>query len=320
VKYSPRVFFALAPSLLLACSSGATTLTGASSGGSTSSSGTTSSSAGGAGGAPACTQKTFGGDRPVNLLVPASYDCAAGSPLVIMLHGYSATGALEEDYLDITAEAEKRGFLYAHPDGTTDATGLEFWNATNACCNLYGSTVDDSAYLEGLIKEIEGAYNVDRKRVYFFGHSNGAFMSYRMACDHAGDIAAIASLAGAMWEDVTECTPSEPVSVLEIHGTADTVILYDGGFIGANMYPAVPTTVGDWVTFDTCNTTADNSLPPLDLDSVLPGNETTVTRYDGCASGTTTELWAIQGGSHIPTLSSTFTSDVIDFLYSQQKP
>jgi polyhydroxybutyrate depolymerase len=156
--------------------------------------------------------------------------------------------------------------------------------------------------------------------VYFWGHSNGAFMSYRMACDHAGDIAAIASLAGAMWEDVTMCTPSEPVATLEIHGTADPVILYDGGLIGTNAYPPVTTTVADWVSFNKCNATPDTSLPPLDLDSVLPGDETTVTQYDGCANGTTSELWTIAGGSHIPTLSSTFTPDVIGWLLAQKKP
>jgi polyhydroxybutyrate depolymerase len=323
MKYLASVSFAFAPALLLACSSGNSTVdaTSSSGGGSTSTAtATTSAGTGGAGGAPACTQTTFGGSRPVALHVPSTYKCDTPAPLLIMLHGYSATGAEEELYLDITAQSDQRGFLYAHPDGTKDATGLEFWNATNACCNLYGSTVDDSSYLEGLIQDIEGAYNVDRKRVYFVGHSNGAFMSYRMACDHAGDIAAIASLAGAMWEDVTMCNPSEPVATLEIHGTADTVIIYNGGFIGTNMYPPVTTTVSDWVAFNKCNATADTSLPPLTLDVSLPPDQTSVTQYNGCANGTTSELWTIAGGGHIPDLSPTFTPDVIDWLYTQQKP
>src|SRR5580700_7872847 len=186
VRAFASISFALLPALLLACPPG---------GGSTATSTSSSSSAGGAGGAGACTQTTFGGSRPVTLHVPATYSCATAAPLVIMLHGYGSTGASEEAYLNITDESDKRGFLYAHPDGTKDTLGIEFWNATNACCNDFGSTVDDSSYLDGLVHEIEGAYDVDEKRVYFVGHSNGGFMSYRMACDHAGDIAAIASLA-----------------------------------------------------------------------------------------------------------------------------
>src|SRR5690349_20968850 len=63
----------------------------------------------------------IGGMRPVEVHVPPSYDPCTPMPLVIMLHGYTATGALEESYLQLTALADARGFLYVHPDGTPDA-------------------------------------------------------------------------------------------------------------------------------------------------------------------------------------------------------
>lgn len=262
----------------------------------------------------------IGGSRPVSVYVPASYACTP-TPLVVMLHGYSASGATEESYLQITAQAEARGFLYAHPDGTTDSAGNKFWNATDACCNLFGASVDDSGYLSGLITEIGRHYSVDPKRVFLVGHSNGAFMSYRMACDHADQIAAIASLAGAMFQDVASCTPSNPVAVLEIHGTADTTIPYNGGAIAGHAFPSAPTTIADWVTFDGCSSTPDTSSPSLDLDSMLAGNETDVTRYPtGCQPGGHAELWSIQGGSHIPSLSASFTPAVVDFLLAHPKP
>jgi polyhydroxybutyrate depolymerase len=112
-----------------------------------------------------------------------------------------------------------------------------------------------------------------------------------------------------------------PVATVEIHGTADPTIFYDGGTIGANAYPGAVTTVSDWVTIDGCESTPDTSSPPLDLDSTLPGNETTVTKYAaGCKPGGHAELWKIQGGVHIPDLSATFTTDVIDFLFAHPKP
>ena len=93
--------------------------------------------------------------------------------------------------------AERRGVITAYPDGTTDSTGSQFWNATDACCNFDGSSVDDSKYLVGVVAAIKAHVAVDPKRIYVMGHSNGGFMSYRTACDHADVFAAIISLAAA---------------------------------------------------------------------------------------------------------------------------
>ena len=264
----------------------------------------------------------FGGDRPVTLHVPASYVSTTKTPLVILLHGYGASGSFQDLYFGLTAVSDARGFLYAAPDGTVDADGRRFWNATDGCCDLHGTNVDDSTYISSLIKDIQGRYNVDPKRVFLIGHSNGGFMSYRMACDHADQIAAIASLAGAMFSDVSKCTPSGPVNVLQIHGTADDTISFDGGqFAGRGGYPAAKTTVADWVTFDGCSTVADTSAPPLDLDTRLAGNETTVTKYAaGCKPGGSAELWTIAGGSHIPSLTPSFSTSVVDYLFAHPKP
>ncbi len=77
------------------------------------------------------------GDRPFTLYVPSSYRTGTALPLLVLLHGYSSSGAGQESYLQIAPEAEKRGVLYAVPDGTADPAGDRFWNATDACCNFY---------------------------------------------------------------------------------------------------------------------------------------------------------------------------------------
>ncbi len=266
----PRLLLPALPAVfaLLACSSGIG-VSGVGGAAATTAAATTTTS--GAGGSDV-DAGPIGGDRPVGIHVPPTYKPGTAVPLVMMLHGYGSTAMEEEFYLGITAQADKLGFLYAMPNGTTDPTGSQFWNADDACCNIYGSTVDDSTYLSNVITEIEARYTVDTKRVFLMGHSNGAFMSYRMACDHADQIAAIVSLAGAMPTDATKCQPSAPVATLEIHGTADTVIVFTGGVIEQVMppavvaYPAVTTTVADWVSLNGCSTTADTSSPDLDLD------------------------------------------------------
>lgn len=329
-----RIFFLALPlfALHFACSSDADETTS----GTTSASGATSTSAsstsagtggggqggegpggqgGGEGGAA-----PIGGDRPVDVFVPSSYDGTTAVPLVILLHGYSASGNIQELYFKLQNQAEEKGFLYVHPDGLKDAQNNQYWNATDACCDFGGSGVDDSGYLASLVDEISAQYAVDSKRVYFVGHSNGGFMSYRMACDHADKIAAIVSLAGAMPFDTSVCQPSGPVAVLQIHGTADDTILYDGGST-LSPYPSAQESVDAWISSNGCDTAADTSAPPLDLDNGLAGDETLVSQWkSGCQPGGSVELWTIQGGGHIPALSSNFAPDVIDFLLAHPKP
>ena len=161
--------------------------------------------------ADAPTELVVGGDRPVTVHVPASYDASRPAPLLILLHGYTLSGQEIDAYFDLAPAAEARGFVYAFPDGTIDSDGNRFWNATDACCNFDGAAVDDVAYLTDLIAEIQAELAIDPKRIALVGHSNGGFMSYRMACERANLVAAIVSLAGASFAEAADCAPSEPV-------------------------------------------------------------------------------------------------------------
>lgn len=262
-----------------------------------------------------------GGERPVTVHVPPGYKPGVPAPLIVMLHGYGASGLVEEIYLGLKAVADTRGFLYVNPDGKSDTNGKRFWNSTYACCDFGKTGVDDTAYISGLIKEIQAQYSVDPKRIFLVGHSNGGFMSHRLACARSEQIAAIVSLAGSMGSEPSQCAPTQPVSVLQIHGTKDNTIAYAGGDLGGgSLYPGAEAVVSAWAKLDGCGPTPDTSAPPLDLDSQLAGPETKVTRYTGCKPGGAAELWAIQDGSHIPSLSATFTTQVVDFLFAHPKP
>ena len=257
--------------------------------------------------------------RPFDVFVPPSYRATTPMPLVVLLHGFGASGAIQEAYFQLQPLAASRGFLYVHPDGTINAIAKQFWNATDACCG-FGSTVDDVAYLTALVKDVQRNYNVDPKRIFFVGHSNGGFMSYRMACDRADMVAAIVSLAGATWEDDTKCKPSQPVSVLQIHGTADATIGFEGGTLLGNDHPGAQETAATWAANNGC-TGPPTALPtPLDLDASIDGDESTATEYAGCPVSGAVELWVIPDAPHIPPLSPTFGADIIDFLFAHPKP
>ena len=172
--------------------------------------------------------------------------------------------------------------------GRSTATANRFWNATDACCNFDKAGVDDVAYLTGVIAEIQAKLSIDPKRIAFVGHSNGGFMSYRMACDRAGLVAAIVSLAGATFADPADCAPSEPVSVAQVHGTADDVIRYEGGGINGVPYPGAEGTAETWATYDGCGETSKPLDVKVDVDVVLADGadpaETSVAEWSGCTS------------------------------------
>jgi polyhydroxybutyrate depolymerase len=257
--------------------------------------------------------------RPFRLHVPSA--AADEAPLVVLLHGYTSNATEAEDYFQLTAESDRRGFLYAVPEGTANHEGNRFWNATPACCDFFESGVDDSAYLSRLIDTVAAKHPVDPARVYFVGHSNGGFMALRMACDHADRVTAVVSLAGAATADPAQCEPARPVSVLQVHGTSDRTIFYEGSVIANRRYPSAEATVAMWRDLDGCAAKPDASAPPLDLDAALSGPETTVTAWhESCRDGTRAELWSIKEGSHIPALTPTFATAVADFLLARSSP
>jgi polyhydroxybutyrate depolymerase len=259
--------------------------------------------------------------RPYVLHVPSGYNATKPTPLVVMFHGYSVDGPSEELYMGLTAASDASTFLYAYGNGTVDKTGYRFWNATNACCDLDSIPVDDVAYFDAIVEEVSSKYNVDRKRIYEVGHSNGGFMGHRLACDRASTLAAVVSLAGAQWDDPNECQPSEPVSIVELHGDADAVVSYGGGSTTEGMYPSAPATVNTWGAKDGCTGTLSPTGQTLDVDTTLPGNETIVSAFGRCPAGIDVQLWRIQGGSHIPTVSHPgFAELVWGFLSAHHKP
>ena len=176
-------------------------------------------------------------------------------PLVIVLHCYSCDPSYLPNELGIEALAQKHHFAVAAPaSGHVDKNGNPYWNATPACCDFDGKGPDDVGAIVKLIDERVKQGGVDPKRVYLVGFSNGGFLAYRLACDHADKIAAIVSIGGAA---PATCKPSSPVSVLEIHGTDDIVVPIGGGKLGHGLpqlasFPSAADTVKLWSRVDHC--------------------------------------------------------------------
>ena len=260
------------------------------------------------------------GRGDVLVKVPESYSASEAHPLTILLHGYTSSGRNQDSYFQASDLADDYGFLFAAPDGVREPSGNEsrFWNASDACCNFFGVEVDDSEYVRSIIDEMKQRYNVDENRVFLIGHSNGGFMSFRMAYEHSDAVAAIASLAGANHMDQREA-PENPVHILQIHGTNDETIGYQGGDIMDNRYPSALQSVRRWATYNGCS--QDGMGRELrDLEASLPGHESGVLKFKvGCKPGGSAELWTIASGTHVPVLSDTFAAQVVEWLLAHPK-
>jgi polyhydroxybutyrate depolymerase len=114
-----------------------------------------------------------------------------------------------------------------------------------------------------------------------------------------------------------------PLSVLQIHGDQDTVVLYDGGTNilnkGGGAYASAVDTTARWASDDGCQSTRTDGAP-IDLEAGLPGAETAVSSFDGCPAGTDVALWTIQGGAHTPQFSGKFAGPVWRWLAAHPKP
>ena len=124
---------------------------------------------------------TLGDQRPAFLVLPANHDPKTPIPLVLSLHGFTSHSAQHDRYFGLSKRVNDDRFALIMANGTRDPDGNRFWNATDFCCDLHNTQVNDVQYLSGLLEE--AATHIAVERIFALGHSNGGFMSYRLACE-----------------------------------------------------------------------------------------------------------------------------------------
>jgi len=251
-------------------------------------------------------------ERPYDVLVtPPGYSSSNQYPLLIVLAGFGGMGITTSAYLGFTDLASVQGYFLVAPD----ADPLRARYAWNPSPQHFPDF--DVEYLTAIIHDMEAKYSIDHKQVFVAGHSLGAHMAHRMACDDSADVAAIMSLAGQVDKDPADCAPGQPVSVVEIHGTADQTIGYYGDVQNVPPDPSIPSaheTVAVWARNDACTGAIATTGMTLDLDSTLAGNETSIEAYAGCPAGIAVELWTMNGGVHHPPVTNNFAPTAWGFL------
>ncbi|WP_454856254.1 alpha/beta hydrolase family esterase [Promicromonospora soli] len=205
---------------------------------------------------------------------------AAEATLVVFLHGGFGSAAQAEFAYDWDEIADRERIVVAYPQGDGAA-----WNAGDCCGTPARRSVDDVAFISAVVAELQAELGVAPSRTFATGMSNGAMMTYRMACD-TDMFAAIAPVAGTV---VTPCDSPPPASVLHIHGLDDERVRYDGEpGSGATRVDGLPVddVIALWRAADACQDPVVTHLPPL-----------TTTR-SSCADGRVVELITISGAGH----------------------
>ena len=256
---------------------------------------------------------TIGGDRPARVLSPSDYDGLSPLPLVFLLHGYGVNSELQDGLFHLSGRVDEDQFLLVLPEGSLDSRGKTFWNAWP----ISEDPIDDVAYLLSLLDEMEATWRVDSARVYFTGHSNGGFMSYRMACEASEHITGILNLAGlSPYMDLGNCEAAAPVSYLHVHGTQDSTVPYEGDaeWAGAEEVTA------HWIHHNGCDEQAARSGTPMDLTAQVPDDETQVTDWtEGCEGGSQVSIWRMEEASHAPFFNGEWSRALMGWMLKSSK-
>jgi polyhydroxybutyrate depolymerase len=192
-------------------------------------------------------------------------------PLVLSIHGYRSNSAQQEKLSGFSALADREGFIVLYPDGLDDK-----WR-------FAGRTDADLNFLLAAIESVASKAPVDRNRIYATGISNGAQMSWRLACDAPDVFAAFGFVSGAYLE---VCNPPPRHPLIIFHGTADRLLSYEskGPFMGVRDFAI------RWAAGSGCN-------PANSGEIVYQKGDATGERFR-CQSGHEVDLYTLQGKGH----------------------
>jgi polyhydroxybutyrate depolymerase len=229
--------------------------------------------------------------REYILYIPDSYTGDDPVPLVFNFHGYTSSAETQMNYADFRPVSDNAGFLIVHPQGTTDNLGNSYWNVGGYWHP--GGTADDVGFTDALIDHLSFNYSINSTKIYATGMSNGGFFSFHLAGQLSDRIAAIAPVAGTMTPyTFNNYDPQHPTPILQIHGTADFLVPYDG----SSWSLSVDEALDYWIDYNNCNPNPIiTELPDID-----PSDGSTVTHivYEDGDNGVTVEHFRVNGGGH----------------------
>jgi len=243
-------------------------------------------------------------ERTYLLHIPPTLDRLHPAPVVFAFHGLDEEPSAMASLTGFNDIADQANFLVVYPAGVELS-----WNVGECCGFAATNNVDEISFVRQILSDLGTVASVDPKRIYATGLSNGAPLVYQLACEMSDIFASIAPVAGVLV--YSPCQPQQPVSLIQVHGLADTTVPYAGG--GGLDTPPVEQVINTWAQLDGCagSPHVDNPIKTIKH-----------TVYAPCQAGTAVELYAIESGGHGWVAKSVWpASQVIwDFFAAHPKP
>ena len=218
------------------------------------------------------------------------------SSVLFNLHGYGSNALEQMNYTNFNnlANTEENNFILIHPQGaplnTVLTSSSSHWNSGGW---TIGSTVDDVDFIDTIIKLVSQKYNLNQDRIYSTGMSNGGFMSYHLACNLSSKIAAVASVTGSMSKETYEdCNPAHPTSILQVHGTIDATVPFDGN--SALGMRSINDVMDYWKLYNACDVDPTSIITDYFDIEIAVQHDT----YSNCLNDVNVELYKIEGMGH----------------------
>lgn len=228
--------------------------------------------------------------------IPASYDFTKPAALVLSFHGASLWGRAQQALSGWDDVADREGFIVVYPTAAV-GDGPRAWHVAAPQRVLVQSRgyVDnvlpaDVHYVSALLDALQSRYNIDAKRIYANGLSNGGGMSWLLSCTLPHRIAAVGLVGAAFTAPMDWCANQSPVPVILLHGTKDEEALYYGGksWVAPMVFPSIPGVARDWARRNGCAPAYTDSSVAADV----------VLRSWTSCNGADVQLYTILDGGH----------------------
>jgi polyhydroxybutyrate depolymerase len=250
--------------------------------------------------------------RKFILHLPKNYTGSTPLPVIFDFHPLGGTGSSQEQASGWDKKCDSVGCIAVFPDsGPSDNS----WNVGYCCSDAQQQKVDDVGFTRDMIKWLEANTCVDPKRIYASGCSNGGGMSYKLACDAADVIAAVAPVdfrcvSGAAPANASSLTPTDntactcqlprPISVMAFdEGQDNSIVPYNGGktvvpadcppggTCAAFNFPSASVNFETWANFDACT-----GSPAADASNSI------CQTYSSCSAETQVSLCTAPSSNH----------------------
>ena len=233
--------------------------------------------------------------RSYLLFTPSTIDPTKPAPLIIALHGGLGNAKQKKKNTALSNYAETNGFYVLYPNGigaVSTNVGPQSWNAGDCCGPAAKNKVDDVTFIKTLVNELKNSYAIDKTRIFAIGHSNGGMLAYRLACELSDTITAIGVQSASL--GIKQCTPTNNVSAIHIHGTADKNMPIEGG-VGSGVVdtPFQPARYA----VDTLASTNKCEKNP-EITQIKDNADVVLHSWSSCAETSTIRYITVNGASH----------------------